>query len=101
MPMDRRRYPDDWEEIATEVKEQSGWKCEQCERQCRLPGDPFDTHQRTLTVAHINHVEIDCRPENLIALCPRCHLAYDLQRKTLQRLARRRIARATKLKLFS
>lgn len=100
MPMDRSKYPADWDAIATEVKDQAGWKCEQCGRQCRFPGDRFDTHKRTLTVAHINHVESDCRPENLVALCPRCHLAYDQARRVLQRLATKRIKSVNNLELF-
>ena len=91
MPMDRTKYPAEWDSIAREIKEQAGWKCEQCGLQCRYPDEKFDTHRRTLTVAHINHVEMDCRPENLVALCPKCHLAYDQARKVMQRLARKRI----------
>lgn len=30
-----------------------------------------------LTVAHLNHELMDCRPENLKAMCQRCHLRYD------------------------
>lgn len=30
-----------------------------------------------LTVAHLNHTPEDCRPENLKAMCQRCHLRYD------------------------
>lgn len=100
MPMDRSKYPVNWNEIAFEIKEQAGWKCEKCGKRCRRPGENFDTHKRTLTVAHINHVEMDCRPENLVALCPMCHLAYDLTRKALQRLAKRRIERAASCVLF-
>lgn len=100
MPMDRSKYPANWDEIARAVKEEAGWKCEQCKLQCRLPGESFDTHKRTLTVAHINHVEMDCEPENLVALCPKCHLAYDETRKKLQRLARKRIRRAARSTLF-
>jgi len=98
--MDRTKYPANWDEIATEIKEQAGWKCEQCGLQCRFPGAEFDTHKRTLTVAHINHVEMDCRPENLVALCPRCHLAYDETRKVMQRLAKKRIKSAAETTLF-
>lgn len=100
MPVDWSKYPANWDEIAGEVKDQAGWKCEQCGKQCRLPGESFDTHKRTLTVAHINHVEMDCAPENLVALCPKCHLAYDETRKKLQRLARKRIKRTAKSTLF-
>ena len=45
MPMIREKYPDNWDEIATAIKEAAGWKCEKCGRQS------FDTHVRTLTVA--------------------------------------------------
>jgi 5-methylcytosine-specific restriction endonuclease McrA len=93
MPMNRAKYPDDWDGIATGIKDESGWKCAKCGLQCRLPGEQFDTHKRTLTVAHINHTEMDVRPENLVALCPRCHLEYDGYRKALQRAAKRRIKR--------
>ncbi len=97
MPMDRSKYPDNWDDIAAAVKEAAGWKCEKCKLQCRFPGDEFDTHKRTLTVAHINHVESDCRDENLVALCPACHLAYDETRKAMQRLAKKRIKQSVPL----
>lgn len=32
MPMNRRLYPDDWEEIALAVKDEADWKCEGCGR---------------------------------------------------------------------
>ena len=66
MPMERERYPADWQRIALAKKEAVGWRCEQCGKQCRRPGEPFDTHRRTLTVAHLNH-------------CAPCHLRYDAQ----------------------
>ena len=44
MPMDKSRYPPDWKWIAMQVKEEAGWKCQQCGMQCRRPGEPFDTH---------------------------------------------------------
>ena len=79
MPMQRELYPVDWEEIAFAKKERAGWKCEACGKQCRKPGEPFDTHKRTLTVAHLNHTPEDVRPENLMAMCAPCHLKYDAQ----------------------
>ncbi len=77
MPMDKKRYPPNWKEIAFKVKEDVDWKCQNCGKQCRRPDEPFDTHKRTLTVAHLNHTPKDCRPENLKALCAPCHLKYD------------------------
>jgi len=77
MPMEKARYPGDWAARARAVKEAALWKCQGCGKQCRKPGEPFDTHARTLTVHHINHRPEDCRPENLIALCAPCHLRAD------------------------
>lgn len=90
MPCDWSKYPTDWIAIAAEVKTKSAWVCAKCGRQCRKPGEVFDTHVRTLTVAHINHVEMDCRPENLVALCSGCHLAYDAPMKALRRIVKNR-----------
>lgn len=77
MPMDKKRYPKEWKEISLKIKEKASWKCQQCGKQCRRPGEPFDTHKNTLTVAHLNHIPEDCREENLKALCAPCHLKYD------------------------
>jgi len=100
VPVDWSKYPPNWTEIATAIKDAAGWRCEGCGKQCRFPGEPFDTHRRTLTVAHINHVEMDCADENLVALCPKCHFAYDENRKRMQRLARKRIKNSKRLTLF-
>lgn len=79
MPMEKARYPANWKQIAFDKKQSVGWICEECGMQCRKPGEKFDTHKRTLTVAHLNHTPEDCRPENLKALCAGCHLKYDAQ----------------------
>lgn len=61
-------YPDDWKTISYRVKKRAGWKCEIC-------GAPNDWQGGFgLTVHHKNGVKADCRPENLVALCQRCHL---------------------------
>jgi 5-methylcytosine-specific restriction endonuclease McrA len=91
MPFHRDRYPDDWEEISTAIRERSAGQCE-CEGECGLhrthPG-PRRCEERNgepakwakgrvvLTVAHLNHDTADNRPENLRAMCQRCHLRYD------------------------
>lgn len=77
MPVNWNDYPADWKRISREVKDRADWKCEVCGKQCRRPGETFDTHKRTLTVAHLNHTPMDCRPENLKAMCAPCHLKYD------------------------
>lgn len=77
MPMEIERYPKDWKNIAFNVKSKAKWKCQKCGKQCRWPGEQFDTHKRTLTVAHLNHKPEDVREENLMAMCAPCHLRYD------------------------
>lgn len=77
MPVDYKNYPPDWRQIALAIKDGCGWACQFCGMQCRKPGEPFDTHKRTMSVAHLNHTPMDCRPENLRGLCSACHLRYD------------------------
>lgn len=92
MPMDTKRYPSDWKKIATEKKKAVGWKCEICGKQCRRPGEKFDTHRRTLTVAHLNHTPEDVSPENLKAMCAPCHLRYDAQHHAETRMNKKKAA---------
>lgn len=89
MPMERKRYPKNWDAIAKDVKDKADWKFQRCGKQCRRPGEPFDTHKRTLTVAHLNHTPEDCRPENLMAMCAPCHCRYDAKHHAETRRARR------------
>lgn len=47
-----------------------------------------------LTVAHLDHVPENCAPENLKALCQRCHLRYDAEHHRKNSHATRRKAKA-------
>lgn len=129
MPMDRDRYPENWEEISKQIRfGRAQGKCE-CTGQCgsdhpsgrcnaphleaifRKEDEPWiwleadDLFERTwagedmgafsidhtlviLTTAHLGaphpdgtpgdkHDKMDCRPENLMAMCQRCHLLFD------------------------
>ena len=78
MPMDRARYPDDWEKISLAIRERSGGCCEFCGAEAGQP-HPMSGKKVVLTVAHLDHNEANCDPANLRALCQRCHLRYDLQ----------------------
>lgn len=89
MPMDYTRYPDDWKAIAQRIKAAAQWICQDCGMQCRQPGEAFDTHKRTMSVHHVGvdkpdgtpgdpHDKMDVRPENLLALCSKCHLIRDV-----------------------
>ena len=93
-PEMKHLYPKNWDELAARAKARAGNKCERCgvrhgdwrERADQTgpakPGQATDDHgvvfyRIILTVAHLNHNPRDCRPENLQALCQRCHLAHD------------------------
>lgn len=99
--MERERYPKNWPEIARAVKDEADWCCEECGRKCRRPGEPFDTHKRTLTVAHLNHIPEDCRRENLRALCAPCHLRYDAAHHSETRARRAIPLGQMRLELFT
>jgi hypothetical protein len=93
MPADKRRYPADWDAIALRVKEAADWICGDCGRQCRRPGEPFDTHKRTMSVHHLDHDPPNVDSSNLIALCAKCHLARDQPHHVLNAARTRRAKR--------
>jgi len=63
------RYPDNWKEIATKVKQEAGWKCIRCDH----PHDPRAGD--CLTVHHADLNPANCNWRNLLVLCQRCHLS--------------------------
>jgi uncharacterized cysteine cluster protein YcgN (CxxCxxCC family) len=77
MPVDWSKYPENWKDIAHQVKEDADWKCQRCGKPCRKPHEDFDTHKRTLTVAHLDHEPMNIKCKNLEAMCAPCHLKYD------------------------
>ncbi len=42
MPMDRSLYPENWDELARQIKTEANWYCTECGRLCRQPGESFD-----------------------------------------------------------
>lgn len=91
MPMQRDRYPPQWEAISLTRRQHAAWCCEWCHIphgtvRIGVKGKPYKV---VLTVAHLGtpypdgragnkHDKMDVRPENLAALCQVCHLRYDL-----------------------
>lgn len=81
-PENRARYPRNWKEIVAAVRERSGNRCEfeiegkRCEARNGLL-HPITGSKVVLTVAHLNHTPEDCRMENLLHGCQRCHNRYD------------------------
>lgn len=94
MPVDQRKYPENWWEISRRIRfERAQGQCE-CEGECGLhrthPG-PRRCVERNgqaakwakgkvmLTVAHLCH-DASCDDEShLKAMCNRCHLRYDTE----------------------
>ena len=117
MPMDRSLYPENWDELALQIKTEANWCCTECGRPCRQPGESFDAFLKrcwnpslemqyptyemdddrrvskagrfTLTVAHIDHEPGNCDRNNLKALCAPCHGTYDLKQ-----MGRKRVLKA-------
>ena len=87
--MKRHLYPSDWEQISIDIRYvRAGNRCEWCGAENHLP-HPVTGSRVVLTVAHLGvdlpdgspgdkRNKMDCRPENLAALCQRCHLRYDI-----------------------
>ena len=92
-PENVHRYPPDWPQITLRRKVASGWRCE-CDGRCgwarcgtTLGGGrclaaqdmphPLTGSMVVLTTAHLNHTPEDCADDNLLVMCPGCHLSYD------------------------
>lgn len=76
MPMDRSRYPKNWNEISRRIRARAGNRCEWCGAQNHVP-HPVTGSRVVLTVAHLDDDPRNNRDNNLAALCQRCHLSYD------------------------
>lgn len=105
MPMDRARYPENWESFSAEIRfTRAGSRCE-CEGECGLhrthpgPRRCSEVHGQkakwakgkvVLTVAHLNNDRGPCsceprcaRADHVKAMCQRCHIRYDVKRHML------------------
>lgn len=97
-PENRALYPSNWREIRASILERAGNLCEVCgvenhawghrdEEGRFIPRPPRgDMHGKrpkqiriVLTISHLNHDPTDNRPENLKAMCQRCHLRHDAE----------------------
>jgi 5-methylcytosine-specific restriction endonuclease McrA len=100
-------YPADWNDtIRPAILKRDNYRCKKCFVKHREVGYfdrvknfiPCDSYMQTwasnngfkvqtlfLQIAHLNHDKSDCRPENLEALCPRCHLNYDREYNNMLR----------------
>jgi 5-methylcytosine-specific restriction endonuclease McrA len=89
LPENKARYPKEWPLISLTVRELAGWRCEWCAAEQGKP-HPISGSKVVLTVAHLDHTPENCAdPDNLKALCQRCHLRYDREHHAKTRRARR------------
>lgn len=51
MPIQRDRYPANWEEIALRIKQRAGWRCAECGRHCYLPGERSSSRADRMALA--------------------------------------------------
>jgi hypothetical protein len=124
--IERARYPKNWPAISERIrKERARGKCE-CTGQCghdhraeliAYAGEgnlrPDVDHARciarnglrhwlaesvvVLTTAHLDHQPENCDDANLLAMCQRCHLAYDADHHAETRAAARRAELAAQM----
>lgn len=97
----RKRYPSDWKAISRRIRDRDGNRC----KWCGVPNGALVTRDDTgkwyalspseaevaslidgdvvtmivLTVAHLDRTPEHCDDDNLVALCQKCHLNYDLR----------------------
>jgi hypothetical protein len=75
-------YPENWNQIATQIKQRSGYCCQRCGMQCLPPGRGYRHLSRrvrskyTAQVHHRDRQPANNNPENLVTLCTGCHLHY-------------------------
>ncbi|MCW4004963.1 MAG: hypothetical protein NWE95_13750 [Candidatus Bathyarchaeota archaeon] len=90
MAIKRKDYPPNWHELSRYIRvKRAGERCE-CTGECGLNHpdgrcDELDGFKARsfrgnvmLTVAHLNHDTTSADPDNLRAMCQRCHLRYDI-----------------------
>jgi 5-methylcytosine-specific restriction endonuclease McrA len=81
-PANRKRYPGNWPTIRTAILARSNGFCEgsptypACRARNGAP-HPVTGSKVILTIAHLDQTPENCAPDNLLALCQRCHLTYD------------------------
>ena len=84
MPIDYKKYPNNWKLIRADILKRAGGCCELC------GAKNYEPHWKTgsrviLTVAHIDQDTTNNNSYNLLALCQRCHLRIDMPYKIKKR----------------
>ena len=83
-PENRSRYPKDWKRIRASILERANNRCEFCGVEnytMRVNPKTGKAVKIILTIAHLDHTPENCDPDNLRALCQKCHNAYDAEHR--------------------
>jgi 5-methylcytosine-specific restriction endonuclease McrA len=91
----RKLYPDNWKQIARQVKAEAGLCCELCGNKHGQPHDRTGS-KVVLTVHHLDYDPTNNVRLNLIALCQRCHNRIDRRFRVHNRKLKRRIGDISK-----
>jgi len=83
-PENKPLYPHNWREISDAIRLRARGRCEWCGAEEASP-HPVTGSYVVLTVAHLDHDPSNCDPENLRALCQRCHNSYDAPMRAWRR----------------
>ncbi len=92
-------YPNNWEDIRAERLAKAGNSCERCGNMNGAPLKPrkgrhyprgADGPVVVLTIAHLDHDPTNNSPDNLRALCQKCHNRHDAPHRAQSRSETRR-----------
>jgi hypothetical protein len=65
LTINRKRYPKNWNEIATQAKLAAEWRCQHCHRLCLHPGEkPPSLNRSEWTMATLSVHHANFTPEN-------------------------------------
>lgn len=83
-PENKKRYPSNWKDIRAIILERAHNCCEFCgveNHSYRFNESTGRMARIVLTIAHLDHIPEHCNPDNLRALCQRCHNQYDAKHR--------------------
>ena len=105
MPLDRTRYPDDWEQISRKIRfgralgycegYRLGYRCSARHNHAH----PEHGRVTSLATCHLDHDVANHAETNLIALCRVCHCRYDAAHRARSRRYGRRHREPHQLRL--
>lgn len=89
-PENKKRYPSNWKDIRLQILKRANNCCEFCgvknhDHRVSVVDGKEKWIRIVLTIAHLDHTPENCDPENLRALCQRCHNRYDAEHRKATR----------------